>query len=601
MRIAASKRASPAALAAATLLLPLFALFAWTLLWTLAHRGSTLPALLHPTAAVTAWLAWPAAVPRDPLLTLSGGLALLLTGGLAAAIFAPRAQPVFGDARFAKAGDLRRMGLLARSGLLLGRTRGLPSRYLRHDGPLHLLLTAPTRSGKGVGIVTPNLLSWTGSVVVLDIKDENFIATSGFREAHGQRVVRFAPGDSDGRTARYNPLDAVRRDVRHRIADLQAIGHLLAPQTPGSDAAMWAQEARSLFVGLSLYILDTPDLPLTFGQVSRILQTNEPFGEAIGAMLDASADRLDPACVNMLANFAGKAAKEQSGVKSSLTGALELWNDPLIDAATSASDFEFADLRRTPTSIYVSVPLDQLDRCAFLLNILFQQLVGVMTRSLPSSDEPFPLLVLIDEFASLGRMNLVVDKMPFLAGFNVRLALVVQGLAQLDRLYGASGRELILQNAGLQLFFASNDDQTSNYISQRLGTYTDAQVTRSRSTPLLGGGHGSITKGRSLHARPLLSADEIRRLDRADEILFLEGARPVRARKIVYFTDRGFVSRRLPPSVVHPIASPRHAPFRFPGRKPPPARDADTTSAVRELTDSELAELKALNGKLARG
>jgi type IV secretion system protein VirD4 len=594
MRIAANP-SSPRDVVVAALMLPLFGVFAWTAVWTLLHGGSVGPALLDPIAAPRAWLGLPGET-RDPLLSLSGGIALLLAGGLAAALFAPRTQPVFGDARFARIRELRGMGLLAGTGLLLGRVTGLSPGYLRHDGPLHLLLTAPTRSGKGVGVVTPNLLSWAGSAVVLDIKDENFLATSGFRTAHNQRVVRFAPADPDGRTARYNPLDTVRRDTRHRIADLQAIGHLLAHDTSG-EAAMWAQEARSLFVGLCLYILDTPGLPLTFGQVSRILQTNEPFGDAISGMLAERSSSLDPACVNMLGSFAGKAAKEQSGVRSTLTGALELWNDPLIDAATSVSDFDLATLRRMATTIYVSISLDQLVRCAFLLNIVFQQLVGVMTRTLPGSDEPLSVLVLVDEFASLGRMDLLVDKMPFLAGFNVRLALIVQGLAQLDRLYGAAGRELILQNAGLQLFFASNDDQTSSYVSQRLGTYTDAQATRSRSMPLFGGGHGSITKGQSLHARPLISIDQIRRLDRATEILFVEGARPVRARKIVYYRDRAFLSRRLPPVAVEAVPVVRHPPFRFPTTKTVAGNGTSKRSDVRTLSDDELDELRALGAR----
>lgn len=485
--------------AAAILLLPVLGCLSWTLLWYLFHGSSVLQAVLAPLAAPLAMLRWPSSVPLDPKLSWSGFAALAIVGGVAAALFAPRARPIHGDARFATRAEIRAMGLLSATGVLLGRLGGLRPVYLRHGGPLHVLLTAPTRSGKGVGVVTPNLLSWPGSVVVLDVKNENFETTSGFRARRGQRVFRFAPGDPERRTHRYNPLDSVRRDPAHRIADLQAIAHLLTPEAPG-EQKMWNQEARSLFVGLCLYILDTPGLPLTFGQIARVLQTNADLRDALVGVVEHRGDTLDPACVNILSNFIQKAPKERSGVKSTLTGALELWNDPAIDAATSASDFSFDELRRQPTTVYVSVSLDQLERVAFLLNVVFQQLIGVTSRRPPGEDEPHPVLVLIDEFASLGRMDLVVDKMPFLAGFNVKLMLVIQGLAQLDRLYGVSGRELVLQNAGLQVYFASNDEQTSSYVSNRLGTTTVAQVTRSRSTPMMGGGHGSVTRATHLHA-----------------------------------------------------------------------------------------------------
>lgn len=578
---------------AALSLVPLVGLFAWTLLWYLLRGGDAAAMLARPFAAPAAWLARTIDQPPDPLLGLAGGAALLLTGGLVAALLAPRTTPVFGDARFARSAELRANGLLADSGLLLGRHGPIAPRYVRHDGPHHLLLCAPTRSGKGVGVVTPNLLTWPGSVVVLDIKDESHSLTSGYRAAHGQRVFRFAPGDPEVCTARYNPLDAVRRTARDRVADLQGVAHLLV--TDGGDGGMWAQEARSLFVGLCLYILATPSLPLTLGQVLRLLQSNDPLPDVVRKMLADAGARLDPAGIDMLASFATKAPKEASGVRSTLTGSLALWSDPRVDAATSNSDFDLAMLRCVPTTIYVSVSLDQLDRCAPLIALLFQQLVGVLTRQMPGPDEPLPLLLLVDEFASLGRMDVLVDRMPFLAGFNVRLVLVVQGLAQLDRLYGASGRELILQNAGLQLFFATNDVQTSDYVTGRLGTYTEAQRTRSRSTPLMGGGHGSVTTGQSLHARPLLNADEVRRLDRRQGILFVEGCRPVRLTKIVAYADRRFAARRSPAPVTPPIDVPRHLPFRLVARTRTGAQQA-LTAAPEVVEATELAEVDDMSG-----
>ena len=543
------------AVAAVLLLGPL----AWSVLWHLLTGGSPLDGLRAPWSAANAYIAGPAAGAGPLALAAGGAAALVLL--VVALILAPAPPPVYGDARFATRREIAAMGLRARSGLIVGRLGGMAPAYLRHGGPQHVLLVAPTRSGKGVGIVTPNLLSWPGSVVVLDVKNENFETSSGFRQRCGQAVFRFAPGDPALCTHRYNPLDAVRRDATRRVADLQAIAHLLTPGGAG-EQRMWNEEARALFVGLCLYILDS-GLPLTFGQVTRILQTDADLGEVFAQLVRSRGEELDAACVNILSNFAHKAFKERSGVKSTLTGALALWNDPAIDAATALSDFSLEALRREPVTIYVSVSLDQLERLSFLLALVFQQLAGILMRAKPGSDEPVPVLMLVDEFAALGRLDTIVDRMPFLAGFNVRLLLVVQGLAQLDRLYGLAGRELILQNAGLQLFFSPNDEATTGYVSARLGMRTVRVRTLARSTPAWGGGAGSVTRGTSLLARPLLSADEARRLGPKSAILFVEGARPVRAARIAYHADPRFTARLRPPVEIAPIASVRHVPFRF--------------------------------------
>jgi type IV secretory pathway TraG/TraD family ATPase VirD4 len=191
-------------------------------------------------------------------------------------------------------------------------------------------------------------------------------------------------------------------------------------------------------------------------------------------------------------------------------------------------------------------------------------------------------LVVIGIFAALGRLDTIVDKMPFLAGFNVRLLLVVQGLAQLDRLYGQAGREVILQNAGIQLFFAPNDEATAAYVSGRLGMRTMVVVSRSRSGAAFAGRAGHVTRTRSPTARPLMSADEVRRM-RADEVLvFVEGARPVRAAKIRYYADACFAARLLPPITVGTIEVPRHRPFSF--DQPASAVPAETPPARRRAS-----------------
>jgi type IV secretion system protein VirD4 len=546
----------------------------WTIFWYLFHKGDILTAILHPWQAPWAALRWPSATPFDPKLKMSGFIAAAVMAILLIAAFAPRPKAVYGDARFARFAEIKRMGLLALKGIIIGKLGAFSPKFLRYGGDGHILLVAPTRSGKGVGIVMPNLLSYPDSIVVLDLKKELFHTTSGFRQDHGQKVFVFSPSDPNKQTCCYNPLDAVRRDKERRIGDLQVIAHLLIAEGHGENK-MWTQEARSLFVGLALYALDMGE-PLTFGHIMRILQTNADLGDCFKKLIKEHSDKLDYSCINILANFANKAEKEKSGVKSGLTGALELWNDPLIDNATSRSDFSFDDLRRKRTTIYFAIAQDELERLSFLINMFFQQLVGVIARRQPGPDEPYQVLALIDEFASLGRMDLLIEKLPFMAGFNFKMMLVIQGLAQLDRLYAPAGREIVLQNAAIQIFFASNDVQTTEYISERLGTFTETQKNRSHSTPsgFGGSGSGSVSTSVTYYARQLMKPEEVRQLSRSKAIIFVENERPVMARKVVYYKDKTFTSRVQPAITVKPIPVVFHKPYVFPVSKGKAVADA---------------------------
>jgi type IV secretion system protein VirD4 len=476
-----------------------------------------------------------------------GALAAVLAPLL---VFARPAVSNFGEARFARRGEIRAAGLLSPTGLLLGRYGG---RFLRSGEPLHVLVAAPTRSGKGVGIVVPNLLSWTGSALVLDIKYENHRLTSGHRKRLGP-VFRFSPADPEGCSHRYNPLDAVRPGPSHRASDLQRLAAILIPPPPGMKESFWQDEARSLFLGLALYVLDTPQIPHTLGEIYRTLMSPEPLDEVCLGLL-CRRDDLDPVCRMTLGSYAHKSEKERSGVRSTLTAALGLWANPVIDAATAASDFDLRDLRRTPMTIYVAVSLDQLGSVTRLLNLFFQQAVTLLAERVPGPDEPHRVLMMLDEFASLGRMDVLKDSLAFLAEFGVRICTVIQGLGQLDDLYGPAGRESILQNCALQVLFAANDETTARYVSERLGTQTIQTV--SRSFP---GGGQRPTKTVSRTGRALLLPEEVRQLGPEQALIFKEGVRPVLGRKIRYYADPAFSDRQRtmrPVSLVAAFALPK--------------------------------------------
>ena len=470
------------------------------------------------------------------LLFRSFLMAFATAGVLAAAFLLITTPTWYGDARWATAMEIARARLQKKRGLLLGKKGGT---YLINDEPLHTLVAAPTRSGKGVGVVIPNLLTWNGSVVVLDIKRENYQLTSGYRAAH-QRVYMWAP--MDARSACYNPLDFVAKKGPNRITDIQKLAQILLPR-PEHGEKMWVNEAQSLLLGLTLLVLDDPEMPSTLGQVYRVLMAADRLGKIAEEALDNP--DLDTACHAALANYKNKAEKERSGVKSSLTAGLALWANPNIDAATSRSDFDLRNFRRDRSSVYVGVGQDQLLTLAPVLNMFFQQAVAELSKSLPAEDEPHEVLFLIDEFPMLGTMPTLQKGLALLAGYKIRIVLITQGLGQLKEIYGPGGLESILQNCALQVFFASNDDSTTNYVSGRLGTKTVPTKSRSQSQDWT-----SASTSTSYIARPLLSPEEVRRLPPKQAIIFKEAARPVLADKIRFYSDKRFAPRVTAPPPV---------------------------------------------------
>ncbi len=351
--------------------------FAWSTALTLL-TGRSLNSM-EPWAVVSFMSTYGFSGQAGTLLFRSFLMAFATAGGLTAAFLLIKPPAWYGDARWATAVEIGRARLQQKRGLLLGKKSGT---YLINDEPLHTLVAAPTRSGKGVGIVLPNLLTWNGSVVVLDIKKENWQLTAGHRAKH-QKVYLWSP--MDDRSACYNPLDHLPPRRAERITDIQKLAQILLPRPERGDT-MWVNEAQSLFLGLVLLVLDDRSQPSTLGQVYRILMGEGRLNKIAEESLDIP--NLDPAAHAALANYKNKAEKERSGVKSNLTAALALWANPNIDKATSRSDFNLRDLRRGRSSVYVGGGQDQLLTLAPLLNMFFQQAVSELTHSLPDASAP---------------------------------------------------------------------------------------------------------------------------------------------------------------------------------------------------------------------
>jgi len=493
-----------------------------------------------PVDSVRPWTFWalvwegPSETALQVRLLQSSGIGIAFCALFVGLLVVKRREPLHGDARFTRLWELSRLGLRDRSGLLLGRAW---NRDIRNGDHFHALIAAPTGSGKGVGFVVPNCLRWEDSILVLDIKGENYALTSRHRAKQGP-VFKFSP--MNPHTHRWNPLDAIRPEIQHRITDVQQLATILIPIPQGKGGTrMWEQEAQSLFVGLALYVLDTPEIPSTIGEIARLLKTDRELSEVIELWMEAREHELDPACIRALNNFRHKAPKERSGVKSTLTAELALWENPVVDAATEQSDCRFSDLRRKRMSLFVEVTIAEIETCERILNLFFQQAMAVLTRSLPKKDEPYRVLFLLDEFASLGRMDVLAKAIPFLRGYGARIALVVQGLGQLETLYDAAGAQNIIQNTGIQVFFTSNDEKTSRYISEACGTKTVYNASRSYPTGLQ---WNSGSRSVSVARRELVMRQDVRWMDGTRGILLKEGSRPTRITKIRHYEDPDYTN-----------------------------------------------------------
>jgi type IV secretion system protein VirD4 len=239
-----------------------------------------------------------------------------------------------------------------------------------------------------------------------------------------------------------------------------------------------------------------------------------------------------------------------SSIRKTFTSRLDLWLNPMIDAATSANEFDLRDLRKRPISIYVQINPDNIARLQPLLNLFFQQAIGLQTRELPENNPALrhQLLLMLDEFPALGRIPVIAESTAFLPGYNVRTVVIVQSNSQLIEKYGVEGAKSIRKMLAARIVFPPKEFEDAEAVSRELGTYTVRQKNISR--PMWGGAGKSPTVSISEQPRRLLLPQEVKELGANRMILFYEGLRPVLARRVYYFRDRYFARRELPPPEV---------------------------------------------------
>lgn len=482
-------------------------------------------------------------------------------------------EKIHGDAKWSNEADIRRAKMRSKKGFLMGRTGA--SNYLIIDDFQHVLLFAPTGSGKGVGFVIPNLLFWEESVVVHDIKGENFELTSGYRNRKlGQPCFYWNPADPNGLSHCYNPLDWISDKPGQMVDDVQKICNLVLPEQE-----FWQNEARSLMLGVILYLCAVPEKVTSFGEVVRTMRSDDVVYN-LAVVLDTIGGKIHPVAYMNIAAFLQKADKERSGVVSTLNSGLELWANPLIDTTTASSDFDLQTLKKKKQSVFVGVTPDNLQRLEPLLKVFYQQATDFMTRNMPKKDEPYGVMFMMDEFPSLGEMPQFQVGIAYFRGYRVKLFLIVQDTQQLKGIYEEAGMNSFLSNSYYRITFSANNIETANMISQLVGNKTAIQESNNRPK-FIDFNPGSRTMHVSETQRALLLPQEVIQLPRDEQIILVESFPPIKCKKIFYFKDNFFKRRLLPPTSVptqEPYDPRKNKKKAAAAPPPPPGGDAPPAS-----------------------
>src|SRR5258708_822357 len=450
----------------------------------------------------------------------------------------------YGSARWAAPAEIRAAGLAAPDGVVLGR---FEENYLRHDGPEHVLCFAPTRSGKGVGLVVPTLLTWPGSCIVHDIKGENWGLTSGFRARHG-RVLLFDPTNT--KSAAYNPLLEVRRG-EWEVRDVQNVADV------GGDAGGSAERgtdcektSHALLVGAILDVLYAePDKTLA-GVAGFLSDPRRPIETTLRAMMTTAhlgEAGPHPVIASAARELLNKSENERSGVLSTAMSFLGLYRDPVVADVTRHCEWRIRDLVESdrPTTLYLVVPPSDISRTKPLVRLILNQIGRRLTEDLHAKGRRHRLLLMLDEFPALGRLDFFESALAFMAGYGLKSFLIAQSLNQIEKAYGANNA--ILDNCHVRVSFATNDERTAKRVSDALGTATEMRAMKNYAGHRLSPWLGHLMVSRQETARPLLTPGEVMQLPPDDELVLVSGVPPIRAKKARYFEDARLTERVLAP------------------------------------------------------
>lgn len=502
------------------------------------------------------WYAYEAYAPgvfaRGGAIAASGGLFGILAAVIGSIWRSREAKKVttYGSARWAERSDLSKANLLGGEGVFVGQW---DKEYLRHDGPEHVMAYAPTRSGKGVGLVVPTLLSWTGSTIVHDIKGENWELTSGWRSGFS-RCIRFDP--TDIHSPRYNPLSEVRLGLQE-VADVSNIADILVdPEGTDENRDHWEKTGYALLVGTILHVIYAEDDKTLTGCARFLSDPDRTFDETLAAMLSVKhiidsegRERVHPNIAQAAREAQDMSVNERSGVLSTTLTYLGIYRDPIIAEVTRASDWTISDLvdGDAPVSLYMVIPPSDLSRTRPLIRLMLNQIARRLTHKMPDPSRR-KLLLMLDEFPALGRLDFFETALAFMAAYGIRAYLIAQSLNQIEKAYGS--QNAILDNCHIRIAFATNDDRTARRVSDSLGTKTELRSQKNYTGHRLAPWLSHMMVSRQETQRALMTPGEVMQMDPAREVVMVSGLPPIDAQKLRYYEDRNFISRVLPPPKV---------------------------------------------------
>lgn len=499
----------------------------------------------------------------------------------------------YGSARWANAEEVEVAGLLGPDGVVLGK---LDNEYLRHDGPEHVLCFAPTRSGKGVGLVVPSLLTWPGSCIVHDIKGENWGLTAGLRAGFG-RVLLFDPTNTA--SAAYNPLLEVRRG-EWEVRDVQNVADVLVdPEGSLERRNHWEKTSHSLLVGTILHVLYAETDKTLAGVASFLSDPRRPIEATLVAMMTTPHLRKQgphPVVASAARELLNKSDNERSGVLSTAMSFLGLYRDPVVAQVTRRCDWRIADIagEEKPTTLYLVVPPSDISRTKPLIRLILNQIGRRLTEDLHTTNRRHRVLLMLDEFPALGRLDFFESALAFMAGYGLKSFLIAQSLNQIEKAYGANNS--ILDNCHVRVSFATNDERTAKRVSDALGTATEMRAMKNYAGHRLSPWLGHLMVSRSETARPLMTPGEVMQLPPDEEIVMVAGIPPIRAKKARYFEDWRLAERILP-APKHPEGEIKPKPDDWsalaPVHPPAPIADGDQAGAFAPPANNARADGKA--------
>lgn len=473
------------------------------------------------------------------IFSLIAPIALL---SVAIVLFVQKQQDLFGNAKWASIFEMKKAHLLDKCGVVLGKYRG---QTVCAGGEGNMIVIAPTRSGKSAGIIIPTLLRLTKitekcqqeSFIVFDPKEELFEKTAGHLQASGYRCFIWRPGergeDTGGKIFShcYNPIDFVSRDKRLRIDDLEKIAAIMIPER-ADESPIWVASSRDLFVAIQLYLLDTEECQKTLGEMVRFCKRAN-FIDWLKEEMTTRRHELDRVCVDNLTDFANKDYRLQSNILTSFLSYFAIFSNPLLDASTSHSDFDFRKLRKEKTGIYIGVSSNNIVRYGNLIAVFFQQALDflLMKGNINRETDPYLVRFILEELSALGHMKQVQKTTGLVGSYGIASLAIIQDMPQLHVIYGKDGAKAFI-NAKFKVVYALNDLESAQMVSGWLGDTTVKQYSNSFQL-------GRITQNQteSSTKKPLMSADHIMKLNRKKMIVSVEGSNPVLINKAMWFDD----------------------------------------------------------------